>query len=61
MICAVRKVQLREIDSEASDPADPESNPQRLAPEVARHEHWQEDVDEQEQDFVVARREIRSR
>lgn len=61
MIRAVREVQLCEIDSEASDPADPECNPQRLAPEVARHENRQENVDEQEQDFVIARREIRSR
>lgn len=54
MISAVCEVQLSEIDSKAKDEANPESDPQRFSPEVAWQSHGQDNVEENEQNFVVA-------
>lgn len=56
MICAVREVQLSEVDAEACHPAHPQWDPQRFAPEVHGHHDGQEDVDQHEEDFVVSRK-----
>lgn len=53
VVSAVCEVELCEIDGEASDEANPESNPQGFAPKVAWNQHRQS-VHEQEQNFIIA-------
>lgn len=54
MVSAVGEVQLSEVDQEASDKANPECNPQRFSPQVARNECWEQNVENSEKNFVVA-------
>jgi hypothetical protein len=54
VVGAVSEVQLGKVDEEAGDKADPVSDPESFAPEIAWNQRWQQNVDEQEQNFVVA-------
>lgn len=54
MVRAIREVELSEVDGKASDEADPEGDPQGFAPQVARREHRQCNVQKQEKNLVVA-------
>jgi hypothetical protein len=54
MVGAVCEIQLRKVDQETRDEANPESNPQAFSPQVAWKNSWQQDVEEQEKHFVVA-------
>lgn len=56
VISAVCEVQLGEVDAEACHPAHPESDPQRLAPEVHRHQDGQQHADDHEKGSVVSAR-----
>jgi hypothetical protein len=58
MVGAVCEIQLRKVDQETRDEANPEGNPQRFSPQVTWNDSWQQDIEEQEKHFIVATKKI---
>jgi hypothetical protein len=54
VVSAISEVQLGEVDHKAGDKADPVGDPECFSPEIAGNQRWQQNVDDQEQNFVVA-------